>query len=89
MYRRFLNNGDYLGIITKDALSQITRNDNDKFGKAEEAAEASIVDYLSDKYEGTDSFKASKIMLGKAGVAYRKVKANIDKLELSFRDEDV
>ena len=45
--------------------------------------------YLSDKYEGTDSFKASKIMLGKAGVAYRKVKANIDKLELSFRGEDV
>ncbi len=45
--------------------------------------------YLSDKYEGTDIFKASKIMLDNAGVSYRKVKANIEKLELSFREEDV
>lgn len=63
MYRRFLNNGDYLGIITKDALSQITRNDNDKFGKAEEAAEASIVDYLSDKYEIERELLVGKMIL--------------------------
>ena len=45
--------------------------------------------YLSDKYEGNDSFRASKIMLDKAGVSYRKVKATISSLQLSFREEDV
>jgi dCMP deaminase len=45
--------------------------------------------YLSDKYEGTDIFIASKIMLDKACVSYRKVKATIEKLELSFKEEDV
>jgi dCMP deaminase len=45
--------------------------------------------YLSDKYEGNDIFKASKIMLDKAGVSYRKVKATISSLQLSFREEDV
>jgi dCMP deaminase len=45
--------------------------------------------YLSDKYEGNDIFKASKMMLNKAGVSYRKVKASISTLQLSFREEDV
>jgi dCMP deaminase len=45
--------------------------------------------YLSDKYEGNDIFKASKMMLNKAGVTYRKVKASISSLQLSFREEDV
>lgn len=45
--------------------------------------------YLSDKYNGTDVFKASRLMLEKAGVQFRKVEARIDKLELSFREEDV
>ena len=45
--------------------------------------------YLSDKYEGNDIFKASKIMLDKAGVSYRKVKTAIGSLQLSFREEDV
>ncbi len=45
--------------------------------------------YLSDKYEGNDIFKASKMMLTKAGVTYRKVKASISSLQLSFREEDV
>ena len=45
--------------------------------------------YLSDKYEGTDTFKASKIMLDKAGISYRKVKANISSLVLSFNESDV
>lgn len=25
MYRRFLNNNDYLGVITREALTQLTR----------------------------------------------------------------
>ncbi len=45
--------------------------------------------YLSDKYEGTDVFKASKIMLDTAGVIYRKVYAKINQLILSFDAADV
>lgn len=45
--------------------------------------------YLSDKYEGNDVFKASKFMLDKAGVKYRKVKSGLTNLTLSFREEDV
>ena len=45
--------------------------------------------YLSDKYDGTDIFKASRHMLEKAGIAYRKVKTGINNLVLSFKEEDV
>ena len=45
--------------------------------------------YLSDKYAVTDTAKASRIMLEKAGVSYRKVESKIDSLLLSFKQEDV
>lgn len=45
--------------------------------------------YLSDKYEGSDVFKASKIMLDKAGVTYRKVEVKISSLVLSYHEKDV
>ena len=45
--------------------------------------------YLSDKYEGNDFFKASKIMLDKAGVKYRKVETKLMNLVLSFNEVDV
>lgn len=45
--------------------------------------------YLSDKYEGNDIFKASKIMLDKAAVKYRKVKSNITQLVLSYHEGEV
>ena len=45
--------------------------------------------YLSDKYEGNDVFKASRIMLDKAGVSYRKVNASISNITLSFNVVDV
>lgn len=48
MYRRFLNNSDYLGIITQEALAQLTRGNDDRFIQAEESAEMSIVEYLSE-----------------------------------------
>ena len=51
MYRRFLNNSDYLGIITKEALLQLTRGNDDRFTQAEQSAEMSIVEYLSENYE--------------------------------------
>lgn len=45
--------------------------------------------YLSDKYEGSDIFKASRYMLDKAGVRCRKVETRISDLVLSFRENDV
>jgi dCMP deaminase len=45
--------------------------------------------YLSDKYAGTDSARASRLMLDKAGVACRKVHATITSLVLSFNEGDV
>ena len=45
--------------------------------------------YLSDKYEGTDIFKASKIMLDRAAVKYRKVESKHVNLVLSFNEVDV
>lgn len=51
MYRRFLNNNDFLGIITAEALAQLTRGNDDRFIQAEESAEMSIVEYLSENYE--------------------------------------
>ena len=45
--------------------------------------------YLSDKYEGTNIFKASKFMLDKAAVKCRKVKSKIMNLTLSFDERDV
>lgn len=51
MYRRFLNDTDYLGIISPEALAQITRGNEERFIQAEESAEMSIVEYLSENYE--------------------------------------
>lgn len=51
MYRRFLNNTDYLSVITPDALSQITRGNTERMIQAEESAEMSIIEYLSENYE--------------------------------------
>lgn len=45
--------------------------------------------YLSDKYADTDTAKASRRMLETAGIHYRKVKVNIQDLQLSFKEEDV
>lgn len=45
--------------------------------------------YLSDKYAGTDTAKASRLMLDKAGVRCRKVITRIGSIELSFNDADV
>lgn len=45
--------------------------------------------YLSDKYEGTDPAKASRLMLDKAGIVCRKVHTTIPHLVLSFNEADV
>lgn len=46
-----MNDTDYLGIITADALAQMTRGNHDRFIQAEESAEMSIVEHLSENYE--------------------------------------
>lgn len=51
MYRRFLNTNDYLGLVTKEALGQLTRGNDERFSMAEEAAEVSILEYLTENYE--------------------------------------
>ena len=51
MYKRFLNNNDYLGIVTEEALEQLIRGNEERLGQAEEAAEASILEYLTENYE--------------------------------------
>jgi dCMP deaminase len=45
--------------------------------------------YLSDKYASNDVFKASKLMLEKAGILYRKVETHLSAVHLSFKEEDV
>ena len=49
----------------------------------------SEVIFLSDKYEGNDIFKASKLMLEKVGIRYRKVESRIDSILLSFDETKV
>jgi hypothetical protein len=51
MYKRFLNNADYLGIITQEHLDQLIMGRQERFANAEEAAEASIIEYLTENYE--------------------------------------
>ena len=45
--------------------------------------------YLSDKYAGNETSVASKLMLDKAKVKYRKVRSSIEKIELSFNAGNV
>lgn len=49
----------------------------------------SEVVYLSDKYEASDSAKASKRMLENASVVCRKVVTSIKHLQISFEEKDV
>lgn len=45
--------------------------------------------YLSDKYEGNNVFKASRLMLDKASITYRKVESKISSILLSFNEKEV
>ncbi|NDV80873.1 hypothetical protein [Bacteroides sp. 51] len=60
MYRRFLNTNDYYGIITQEALSQLLRNAPERILQAEESAEMSIVEYLSENYEIENELRKGK-----------------------------
>lgn len=45
--------------------------------------------YLSDKYAGSDTAKASRLMLDKAGINCRSVNTTISSITLSFNEADV
>jgi len=60
MYHRFLNNTDYLSIITEKHLNDLIREDKRCLELAEEAAEAAILEYLTENYEVEKA-----LMLGK------------------------
>lgn len=48
---RFLNNNDYISIVTEEALVQLIRQKETRLAQAEEAAEVSLLEYLSTHYE--------------------------------------
>lgn len=51
MYQRFLNDKDYLAIITQDLLDQLVRDEHDRIPQAEQSAEMDIREYLDQYYE--------------------------------------
>lgn len=61
MYKRFLNNNDYIGIITEEALAQLIRGNEERLAQAEEAAEESIVEYLIDNYQIEEVLEEGKL----------------------------
>lgn len=63
MYRRFLNNNDYYGVITREAMKQLIREDEKRYAQAEEAAEASIIEYLTDNYEVEKELEVGKALM--------------------------
>ena len=51
MFPRFLNNNDYIGIVTEEALDQLIRGNEERLAQAEEAAEQPVLEYLTENYE--------------------------------------
>lgn len=60
MYRRFLNNNDYLGIVTEEALKQLIREKEIRLAQAEESAEESVLEYLTENYMVEEALEVGK-----------------------------
>lgn len=60
MYQRFLNNEDYMSQISDELFNQLIRGQQMRVNQAEEAAEASIVEYLTDNYEVEKALQVGK-----------------------------
>ena len=60
MYQRFLNNEDYMSQISDELFDQLIRGQQIRVDQAEEAAEASIVEYLTDNYEVEKALEVGK-----------------------------
>ena len=63
MYKRYLNNNDYLAIVTEEALSQLIRGKETRLAQAEEAAEESVLEYLSENYMVEETLAIGKNLL--------------------------
>ena len=50
-YKRFLNDEDYMALITEEALGQIIRERHNRLEQAESYAETTMLEYLSQYYE--------------------------------------
>lgn len=50
-YKRFLNDSDFLALITKEGLNQLTRGNHDRIVDAEKMAEVTVLEYLRQYYE--------------------------------------
>lgn len=50
-YQRFLNDKDYLALITQEGLEQLIREVHDRIPQAESSAEVSVLEYLRQYYE--------------------------------------
>lgn len=62
-YRRFLNDRDYLALITEEGLNQLIRDVHDRIPQAERSAEVSVMEYLGQYYEVEREFERGKRIL--------------------------
>lgn len=60
MYKRFLNNHDYISIVTEEALQMLIRKNENRLAEAEEAAEMSVLEYLTENYEVEKALEVGK-----------------------------
>lgn len=63
MYRRFLNDGDYLSLINDTAFQQLTRGNEKAVIEAEQVAEGTITSYLIENYDIEGAFRVGKVIL--------------------------
>lgn len=60
-YARFLNTGDYLGVMNKEHLNQVSNNLNENnFIKAERNAESCILEYMTTNYKIEEALNVGK-----------------------------
>ena len=63
MYKRFLNNADYLAILTEEHFGQLIRDKEIRLAQAEEAAEESVREYLAENYLVDETLAVGKELL--------------------------
>lgn len=63
MFKRFLNNDDYLAILTEEHVGMLIRDKESRLAQAEEAAEESVREYLMDNYLVDEALAVGKNLL--------------------------
>ena len=61
-YQRFLNDKDYLALITQEGLDQLVREVHDRIPQAESSAEVSVLEYLRQYYEVEKELERGKLI---------------------------